>query len=228
MVLPGVVLGTFVFAALGILALVAVASGPSAQSPEEIVAIDNAKPRFSGELLGIFLGTPEVLSEQGYLRSPGADCPGGFDTVPNDASVPAVPRYLPPGAFQPERAPSIAADQPNASALICRDTAKPYRTWRYYELEAKDGWVPTILINRVLETRPYRETDAPQDRVQVMTLGDREVIVVRPVVPEGWRAGTNVLIPEPGGYTVIQSHVVSYDEVVRVAESVLYSVPTPV
>ncbi|MBI1885939.1 MAG: hypothetical protein HYS09_06465 [Chloroflexi bacterium] len=186
------------------------------------IAIDAAKPRFDGELLGIYLGPPEVLAAKGIQTNLRTVCPGGLDVVPGGGYAPPAPKYLPPGAREPAEYEAALDTAPNPGATICRDNGQLYTAWRLYELPgAAAGAEGQILINRVREPRPSRETDAPPDRVQVVSVGGRSAIVVKPVVAEGGTVATvtNVIFPEPGGYTVIQAEVVSFDEVMKVAES---------
>lgn len=185
------------------------------------IAEDVLKQRFEGELLGIYLAPSKVLAQRGIQIYVDKLCPSGFDVVPGDAYAPPAPKYLPPGTYQPPTYEALATE-PNPAATICRDNGRLYTAWRVYKLPpTATGLEGEILIERYVLPRPYRSTDAPRDRIEVLTVGGRPAIVIKPLVPEGGTVAsvTNVIFPEPGGYTVIQAQVVSFTEVMKVAES---------
>lgn len=219
-VLLPIVLG---IAALGIvMAQDSEQSSPPAPLEDEYpgITVDNSKPRFDGEMLGIRLGTTQALADAGYLDD-AQPCSDTVDVVSGHASIPQAPLYLPEGAVQPELAPALV-DEPNPGGSICASDGTPLRTWRYFEFpQLENGLVPSILVNRVFLDEPYRKVDAPQDRIEVRDVGGRDAVVVAPVVPEGGTVASlsQVIFPESTGYLVVQSNVLAFAEVLKVAAS---------
>jgi hypothetical protein len=214
----------------GARAFIAVTSSDQPSGLEDIypqVQEDNLKPRFEGELLGIELGTPDVLAGKGVIVDVKRLCPSGYSVVSSHESIPAEPGYLPTGATQPPIYSSLS-DEPNPGANICKASGEPYTAWRLYEFPPLDnGLVPNILITRVYLTKPYQEIDAPADRISVVGIDGRDAIKVSPIVPEGGTSATvtTVIFPEPSGFVAIQAEVLPEAEVMRVAESLFGEAP---
>lgn len=191
-------------------------------SPER--ALDAGKPRFEGELLGIYLGPTEALIAKGIQIDVSKACPSGFTFVADTAYAPPVPKYVPAGATQPAEYVPFGA-VPNPGAAVCQDDGRPYTAWRYYTVPGADGPPGEILIVRVTLARPYRMVDAPADLVGIVSVGGRAAILVEPATQDSAAASTTVLFPEATGYLEVQGLAVPSAQVMKVAQSIAEALP---
>ncbi|HET9476227.1 MAG TPA: hypothetical protein VFP63_01925 [Dehalococcoidia bacterium] len=193
------------------------------QFPE--VAADQQKPRFEGEMLGIYLAPPDVLEARGYDSASRAACPSGPEIVKDHPSIPPPPAYLPPRAFQTDE-PRISLDRYNPLAVICKDTGEPLAAGRYFRLpRTQFGEVPYITIGRVFTREPFHMVEAPADRIQVTQLAGREAVLISPVVADTRGAPradiivVELLVPEDTGYVWVRTETLPLPEAMQVMES---------
>jgi hypothetical protein len=149
-------------------------------------------------------------------------CPDGPLESKDSKLIPDIPPYLPAGAVQPPTYSALVT-RTNPGASLCSSAEQSFDlAWRYFELPKGDGLTPNILVGRVRTDRPYREVTVEASRIGVETVGGKEMVIVKPFRLEPVDTGTQVevVLPEDGGYLLVQSQGVAFDEVMRVAESI--------
>ncbi len=218
---------------LGVLALIAIfggvgfgaarffldRGGTEAQSPEtprftpeleRLLEEGKQKPRFTGEMLGIYIAPSADQWPEDYKRWRNELLAGGC--VPAPAHQRATldfprPLTLPEGY-------TLQPDQPEVVA--CSGTVTSVN-WNY-TFAAPNGLTANILISRSL-AKAF-DFDVAADRVSQTTIGGRDAIVVRPVTPDGVAQRSAVVFPEPFGTTSIQAAYLPEAELLAVAEAV--------
>ena len=172
-------------------------------------ATEQAQPRFTGELLGIFIAPSEdawpeqVRADQAQLVA------GGCVDVPRSlAGTLEFPRPL---TLAPEYVPK--EEQP-ATACSGKVTGLG---WEYTTTGA-NGIPANVSISRaVAKASVY---DVAADRVSVRTIGGRDAIFIRPITPDALAQISYVVFPESFGVTEIQTFNLPEDGVLAVAEAV--------
>ena len=192
------------------------AATPAAQDElQAIVDADSAKPRFNGELLGIYVAPTDADVPNEY-RAFHPECGlAGAPMTWAEAGNLDVSVTLPPDfRFDPNDHDS------GVVAWAC--TEEVYYAARAYRFGGNDG--PKLIISR--GAGRYMHPNASIDRVKVISAGGREAVLIEPMRQEGYGrlggAGTNaaVVFPEPFGKTVVQSYAVPLSELLAVAELV--------
>jgi len=168
------------------------------------------RPRFVGELLGLFLAPSpdqypaQLKAERDRLLA------GGCVSVPTDqAAALAFPKALPlPGNFVP------SPETPVAVACSGQVTGLNYE----YSGTAANGFPATITIGRSV-SRAWG-LDAARDRVAVVSILDTQVIMARPE-NRAIAQTAQVIIPESFGLTSIYSFSLNETELREVAAAVI-------
>ena len=172
---------------------------PRIQEIIENTAADEAKPRFRGDVNGFTIvddadARPPVECED--LPQGGTDASGAeIRSSSLDFSV----GYLPSGM-----------EQVYEGATRCHDTVVV--VVRNYS--DKEG---NLIVVSQIKKDPVVPLDAPEDRIEATSVNDREGLVVKPVISDGY---TQVFVHSDSGYFFVSGDGFDPDEVVRVAESV--------
>jgi hypothetical protein len=216
----GLIAAVVVAALLTTLAITGGSSGEPGAPPGELkkglerIEEEEAKPGFAGDKSGIFIdGTHEGASVPGQYTTADEICPPG---APNtlasweeagklafDVALPAEYEYLP--------------DDPDTGPVACDGTV--YVAKRAY------GHVPRghVIIGRSV-TNVISGMHWPVDRVKVVTIAGKEVVLLEPIFPEWNEAGgtqTQIVIPEPFGMTFVFTSGVDLVDVISLAELVI-------
>ncbi len=222
---PPIIAAVLFAVLLGVVAYLAVSwwgtdSAPSeANPPPPPVLRDDAfvpltaeagRPRFVGELLGIFLAPskdqfpPEVRGAMDRLAA------GRCDYAPiEDAAAIAMPR-------QPEL-PSNLTPPASPIAVACGGVV----TGMNYEYSgtSANGLPATVLIAR--SVAGGWGVDAARDRVSLSAVGGRQIIIVRPETADATGQTSQVIMPEPFGLTAIHAFNLNETELREVAAAVI-------
>lgn len=175
-----------------------------------------AEPRFSGQLLGIYLAPsldqlpPDVQSEHERL-SVGGCVPVSVE----QASALDLPRPL---AMPPSY---VLAQQDSANvgtnpwALACGGSVSS-RGWDYTTTGAQ-GIPATVSIVRIVTK--YDTQDVAKSQVSTQIIGGREAIIVRPASSGGLAQRYLIYFPESFGHTSIQTFNLPEADALKVAEA---------
>jgi len=162
---------------------------------DAIIAADKAKPRFHGEILGLFIPSSWDALPPDYRLN----C-GNYETLPYDrAGQFNLTAALPPQFAATEKAGF------RAGAVAC-DGRVIAANWAYSFHGSCAG---ELIISRK-ESR-YFAADVAADRVKTIEVGGRQAVYVEPVLPGGFDsscselgASSYIAIPEPFGVTLIE------------------------
>lgn len=220
-------LGAIIVAAvLGAMAYVAVSRWGTEGTPSEAepppppvvrddtflpLTAEAARPRFVGELLGLFLAPAKDQFPADVRNAMDRQTSGGCGSAPlSAASSIALTRPLElPLSFK------ASADSPSAVACGGIVTGLNYE----YSGIGANGLPATLLIARSV-VRAWG-VDAATDRIGVSIIGGRDVIVVRPATDEAIGQTSQVIIPETFGLTAIHAFDLNETELREVAAAVI-------
>lgn len=190
--------------------------GTEAQQPklldviEERQRADKEEPRFTGELLGIYLAPsldqmpPAVQEEEKRVIA------GGCVGIPlEQAQHLDFPRPLemPPGYTLRDHFPQATA---------C--SGKPSGVLREYDVLGAEGIPANVSVGR--GTGRLATFDGAASRVSTTVIGGRQAIVIRPFTPDGLAQISRVIFPESFGMTDIYAFNLSEAALLEVAEAV--------
>ena len=206
------------------------APGPIGPS-SEVFEAELSKPRFVGEVLGIFIAPPEVPVPDKYLTfkdicRPDTLTPRVSDERAGqlDLKFQLPPEYI----FQPDSmdtgvivcAPRDQIEILGPESLRLRDpeAGVVYAARWEYAATQPSGHLGRLLIVRSLF--PYRQYDVAADRVKATVIGGRPAVLVEPITPDGVSSVAAVIFPEPFGVTEVHSTSVPLADLLAVAEIV--------
>ncbi len=201
----------------GVAQLIRGAVGTQAQQPGKVdinaiqteQATEKAQPRFSGQLLGIFIAPsrdqwpPEAQAELAQLLA--GECVG-------ITAASATALQFP----QPLQLPSeyVAEAPPTAKACSGKATGLGWT----YTTSGTNAIPAHVSITRAVGHEVVYDVAA--DRVSVQTIGGRDAIVIRPETPDALAQISYVVFPEPFGFTEIQVFNLSETGLLAVASAV--------
>ncbi len=217
-----VIIGLCAFAILGAAGfgaarLIGRAVGTGAEQPgqvdekliQERQASETQQPRFTGELLGIFIAPSEDAWPEQPRAAQAQLVAGGCVGVPR--STAAALEFPRPLALPPEY---VAKEEPPATACSGKVTGLGWQ----YTVTGANGIPANVSISRaVAKALVY---DVAADRVSVRNIGGRDAIFIRPITPDGLAQISYVVFPESFGVTEIQTFNLSEAGVLAVAEAV--------
>jgi hypothetical protein len=186
---------------------------PPGQVDEKLIQqrqqTESEQPRFTGELLGMFIGPSEAAWPEKARTDQAQLVAGGCVGVPRSAAAALeFPRPL--------RLPAEYVAEEQQSATACSGNVTGLG-WRYTATGA-NGIAANISISRaVAKALVY---DVAADRVAVQSLGGRDAIFIRPITPDGLAQISYVVFPESFGVTEIQTFNLPEVGVLAVAEAV--------
>ncbi|HXF50393.1 MAG TPA: hypothetical protein VNM43_01780, partial [Dehalococcoidia bacterium] len=195
---------------LGLLALIAILGGvgfgagrflldrggTEAQSPEtprftpqleRLLEEEKQKPRFTGEILGIYIAPQEGQIPPEYLPAK-ALCTSGSTELPwEDGKVMDFPRtlVLPPEYEQVEG--------PSSGVFSCNGVVTHVN--RECLFRGVSGLPANIIIGRTINRG--EKIDAAAERISVAVIGGRRAIVVKPVTADATAQTAEIIFPEP-------------------------------
>ena len=176
---------------------------------QERQAAEREQPRFTGELLGMFIGPSEAAWPEKARTDQAQLVAGGCVGVPRSAAAAL-------GFPRPLRLPAEYVAEEQQSATACSGNVTGLG-WRYTATGA-NGIAANISISRaVAKALVY---DVAADRVAVQSLGGRDAIFIRPITPDGLAQISYVVFPESFGVTEIQTFNLPEVGVLAVAEAV--------
>jgi hypothetical protein len=203
---------------------------PSPVPEHRRIAEEPTKPRFEGDLLGMYLGPglakapPGAVERTEQLRSETTNCAGKFVHQPVDTAQRFDLDFTPPPGFvlQPM---GVSSSGPVTSAVgICSETgAELGVSWDY----VLSGYGRAIVIR----THPATvwELDVAAERVSTINAGGQEAILVAPVNPDsGYGSSAMVMFPRVNAFTYIWTGDVPLNDLLALAEAVGRALPTDV
>jgi len=184
---------------------------PNAEPPPlQVVNEEAAKPRFEGEVLGIFIGPH------------GSRVPDKFVTYEELCGTQLSEQVSWDKAGELGLAVSLSdpyrlvPDSLNTGVIACSDTVGAVR-WEY-SAPQPNGYPGQLIIIR--SRLNYDEFDVSPDRVKVIEIGGLPAIHIEPLSPNGVSSSAGVIFPGDSIKTSIRSVGVPDAELLRVAEIV--------
>jgi len=189
------------------------APGPIGPS-SEVFEAELSKPRFVGEVLGIFIAPAEVPVPDKFVTS--EELCGRWSLsvqVPwEKAGQLGLSVELPPPFV-------LDVDSLDTGVIACADhPEKVYAARWEYAATQPSGHLGRLLIVRSLF--PYWQYDVAADRVKATVIGGRPAVLVEPITPDGVSSVAAVIFPEPFGKTEVHSTSVPLADLLAVAEIV--------
>ena len=182
---------------------------------EAIFAADAAKPRFNGELLGIYIAPSDAAVPQQY-KSFIPECgPAGAPAAWEQAGQFDLSVQLPPEFV-------YLPDHYNTGVVAWACNGQVYSAGWAYQFRDDPGSM--LVVSRSVLS--YMTPNAAVDHVKAISAGGRQAVLIEPVRPEGTAqlspAGTYgaVVFPESFGSTIVCSSGVPLADLLRVAEIV--------
>ncbi len=184
-------------------------SGPIAP-PQEPFDEEARKPRFRGEILGIYFEPGNEPIPEKYVTVDEL-CPGSDDyRVPEDqAGELALHVELPP-PFK------LNPESPNTGIWACNDQVI-VANWEY-DVMQPDGYPGRLLISR--HKSCYVTVSVALDRVKETAVGGRPAVMVDPITPDGRHSQAIVIFPEPFGCTEVWGLSIPRADLINAAEIV--------
>ena len=190
-----------------------------ATSPESLVVdagglaatreADQAKPRFVGEILGIFIAPTETDWPEALRKDREARVSGGCTYASRDragdldfAEEPVVTGFI----------------QTPEEPVVVQCSGSVTGVNREYQGMAASGAPATLLIARGV-SRAWG-ADVAVDSVTEAKIGGRDAIIIKPATPDGIGQTSLVIFPEPFGITIVYAFSLSETELLAVAEAV--------
>lgn len=180
-------------------------------------AQERAKPRFVGEVGGIFLAPQGTPVPEEYTT---------FEDVCGDTLYTQVVPDERAGALE------LTLDLPSEYVLVqdvasgviaCGDTVIGMNL--VYDGPAQPtGIVPYVTISRSIVD--HDEIDAATERIQLRNISGRDVIVMEPLTKDGYGQWGRAWISEPFGFTVVHTVDLPRDEFLKLVELVASSTRT--
>jgi hypothetical protein len=175
---------------------------------ERLLQEEKQKPRFTGELLGLYFAPTEDQWPEDYRRWRSELLAGGCVNVPAERGAElGFPRPL----ALPEQCVLGGTE-----VVACGETVTSVN-W-HYTFEAPNGLPANILISRSL-VRAFAY-DVAAERISRTTIGGRDAIVIRPVTPDGVAQTSAVIFPEAFGTTSIDAVYLPEADLLALAEAV--------
>jgi hypothetical protein len=182
--------------------------------PLEVLNDEAAKPKFEGELLGVFVGPYGAKIPSEFITYD--DICGDEPTVEVDESRAgglALPLSLP----EPFK---LNKESLNTGVIACGDTVYAAR-WEYRAVQPSGYPGAMIIARSVLK---YVEREVSTGRVQIEEIAGLPAIVVYPLDEDGIGSQAGVIFPGESVLTEIQSEGVPRSELLKVAEIVAGSI----
>lgn len=191
--------------------LIAEADDPLPPELEEINA-DFAKPRFKGEILGVFIAPPDEPVPDKYTTF--AEYCGSEQATSEQMAWDAAGQFALainlPSQFK------LETDSLNTGVVGCG--GKVYAARWSYAVAQPSGYQGTLVIARgVFSHFPF---DVSTERVKTIEAGGRPAVLVEPITPDGIGSNAAVIFPETFGVTEIQSSGIPLTQLLEVAERV--------
>jgi hypothetical protein len=186
---------------------------PPGQVDEKLIQqrqqTESEQPRFTGELLGMFIGPSEdTWPEQARVDHARLVAGGCVDVPRSMAGALEFPRPLTfPLGSVPKEVPSATACGGKVTGL----------GWQYTVTGANDIPANVSISRTVARALVF---DVAADRVSVRSIGGRDAIFIRPITPDGLAQISYVVFPEPFGETEIHAFNLSENGLLAVAEAV--------
>lgn len=192
---------------------------PRAEPPsEETIRDEAAKPRFQGQLLGVFIGPPgakvpdqfvtyeetcgsEPTEEVGWDKAGELGLAGAMDAAQG------IPLPVP---FR------LNSDSLNTGVVACG--GKVYAARWEYSAPQPNGYPGSLVIAR--SYFKYAEFDVSAERVKEIEIGGLPAIFIEPLSPTGVSSVAGVIFPGDSVTTVISSSGVPHTDLLKVAEIV--------
>jgi hypothetical protein len=176
--------------------------------PIDEIRNEELRPRFSGELLGIFIGPDGDAPPKGYATASDL-CPDGEGSQQvswDDAGPLKMDLDLPSEYI-------IAVDSPNTGAIACSGTV--YTARREYRVKTSNGMTADVIIGRSIFR--IERFDVATDRVGTAVVGGREAVVIEPITPDGLAQRSGVFFPESFGETFIAASSLPQHDLLELA-----------
>jgi hypothetical protein len=180
---------------------------------EKAIDDEREKPRFSGELLGIFIAPRGDAVPEGFRTFESVCGPSAStDLVPESQAGEFGMSLNLPSSYQ------LQQESLNTGVVACAGRVYAAR-WHYAVQISSTGNTADVVIVRSLFNHVL--ADVAADRVKATSIESRDVIVIEPLTtPNGISSWSAVIFPEPFGMTEIQAGGLPLDELLQLAESV--------
>lgn len=191
--------------------------------PEHVaIGAEQYKPRFKGELLGMYLGPDLAEAPAGaverndLLNAEATNCLNKFTYRPVETAQRFDLDFTPPSGFTLKPI-AVSPSGPVTSAVaVCSETgAEVGVSWDY-----GTGFNGRASVLRT-HPRTVWQLDAAAERVSAITAGGQQAILVAPVNPEsGYGSFATVMFPRDDAFTQIHTNDVPLKELLALAEAV--------
>ncbi len=179
------------------------------QTPPEVFEEERQKPRFQGELLGIFIAPRGVATPEEFAPKFTCDTRAELKRVDEagelDMALNLSDNY------------KLDENSLNTGVSICNGKVFAAR-WAYTVTVTSTGYPGEVLISR----NPSLDftADVAEDRVKTLNIEGREAIVAEPITANGISSWSAVIFPEPFGKTSIQAAGLALEDLMEVARAV--------
>lgn len=184
------------------------------------LAIERNKPRFSGDIGGIFLAPHGVPVPEKYTSF--EDVCGlepSSITIPDDQAGQLTLDLELPTEY------AIQKDDMDYGVVACGNGV-PYIAKKTYTYDdsIKGHSQALIIIGRTVLN--YDEIDTASDRPKVMKIAGRDVVVIEPLTEDGFLENGIAMIPESFGLTFVHTSSLPREEFMKLVELVASSTRT--
>jgi hypothetical protein len=175
-----------------------------------VATADRQRPRYVGQLLGMYIGATESDWPQVYRDERQAQLAGGCVAATPEQGAAldfSRPVSLPAAYVQSPAAPNV---------VVCSGRITGFD--RSYQLTASNGLVADVTVARSV-SRVFL-FDAAAERVSPTAIGGRPAILVRPATNDAVGQRSDVIFPEPFGSTFIVAFNLPLPELLQLAERI--------
>jgi hypothetical protein len=191
------------------------------------IADEPTKPRFKGELLGMYLGPdlgeapPGAVERNEQFRAETTQCLSKITHRPVESAQRFDLDFTPPPGFALQPI-GVSSSGPVTSAVaVCSETGSELGvSWNYGA--PSNG---SAIVLRVHPTIVW-QLDVAEERVSAIMAGGEEAILVAPINPEnGYGSFAMVMFPRDDAFTYIHTSDVPLNDLLALADAVGQALP---
>jgi hypothetical protein len=204
------------------------AQAPATSIDYEAINANERKPRFQGELLGVYIAPygadlpADVKAKQDAIRASGAPCTASrLDPSFEKAGSFNVSFSLPD---------EFVFDPAQSGVVVCNDTNEVGAAAHWMFKTQFNGYQGWVKVSRYFELAAY-EASVATDKVSQSAVGGRAAVLIEALFPEtGFAGSASVIFVEPSGsgatITAITGDNIPTERVVYIGEIVAQSLPS--